>query len=36
LLLLDLDVGALVEELVDEAELAILRRKVEDGCAILR
>jgi hypothetical protein len=31
-----LDVCALVEELVDEAEVAELRRQVEGGIAILR
>jgi hypothetical protein len=36
LCVLRLDVGALGEDLVDEAELAELRRQMEDGRAILQ
>jgi hypothetical protein len=36
LVVLGLDVGALVEELVDEVELAEPRRPVEGGHVILR
>jgi hypothetical protein len=36
IIILVVDVGALGEELVDEAELAVKRREVERGKAVLR